>query len=398
MENSKKRLVRHMEKLCGEIGPRATGSAGNRAAVDYAAETFRSLGYEVRLQEFSCMDWQNSGAELIADGQSVEVEAAEYAMPCDVQGDLVFVQTIQELKAAALTDKICVMYGDLCKEPLMPKSMTFWNPEEHQAIIRELEEKQPLAVITVSFLEEVAVPIIQDGDFDVPCGTVKGCYLSTLLSKKSATLKLFTERRAAVAANVIATYKNHETNETKKKLAYSAHIDTKPTTPGALDNGTGVALLLTLAEELLQTPVEHPLEFVLFNGEDYYSMPGEMTFMEQSLNQPENYAFAVNIDGAGMQNSTISYSLYECPEPLTTQLDQFTADYPTVEKVEPWPMGDHMLFAGAGIPALAVASTNMYLLMDAVMHTPKDNLTIVDFQRLEEVVHYLTKLSHAVKP
>ncbi|UXC25438.1 hypothetical protein N4S13_15455 [Enterococcus raffinosus] len=95
MENSKKRLVRHMEKLCGEIGPRATGSAGNRAAVDYAAETFRSLGYEVRLQEFSCMDWQNSGAELIADGQSVEVEAAEYAMPCDVHGDLVFVQTIQ---------------------------------------------------------------------------------------------------------------------------------------------------------------------------------------------------------------------------------------------------------------------------------------------------------------
>lgn len=398
MENSKKRLVRHMEKLCGEIGPRATGSAGNRAAVDYAAETFRSLGYEVRLQEFSCMDWQNSGAELIADGQSIEVEAAEYAMPCDVQGDLVFVQTIQELKAAALTDKICVMYGDLCKEALMPKSMTFWNPEEHQAIIRELEEKHPLAVITVSFLEEVAVPIIQDGDFDVPCGTVKGCYLSTLLSKKSATLKLFTERRAAVAANVIATYKNHETSETKKKLAYSAHIDTKPTTPGALDNGTGVALLLTLAEELLQTPVEHPLEFVLFNGEDYYSMPGEMTFMEQSLNQPENYAFAVNIDGAGMQNSTISYSLYECPEPLTTQLDQFTADYPTIEKVEPWPMGDHMLFAGAGIPALAVASTNMYLLMDAVMHTPKDNLTIVDFQRLEEVVHYLTKLSHTVKP
>lgn len=131
---------------------------------------------------------------------------------------------------------------------------------------------------------------------------------------------------------MIATYKNHETNETKKKLAYSAHIDTKPTTPGALDNGTGVALLLTLAEELLQTPVEHPLEFVLFNGEDYYSMPGEMTFLEQSLNQPENYAFAMNIDGAGMQNSTISYSLYECPEPLTTQLDQFTADYPTVEK------------------------------------------------------------------
>ena len=196
-----------------------------------------------------------------------------------------------------------------------------------------------------------------------------------------------TERKPATAANVIATF------GTGKKLAYSAHIDTKPTTPGALDDGTGVAALLTLAEELIQTDLEYQLEFVLFNGEDYYSMPGEMTFMAQSLNQPEEYEFAFNVDGAGMQNSTISYSLYECSEQLTEQLENFAADYPTVEKVEPWPMGDHMLFAGAGIPAVAIASTQMYLLMEAVMHTPKDNLSIVDFQRLEEAVIFLKELS-----
>ena len=197
MEIIKNCLVRHMEKLCREIGPRATGSAGNKAAVDYAAETFRSLGYEVRLQEFPCMDWQNNGAELIVDGQTVEVAAAEYAMPCNVSGELVCVQTIQELAAADLTNKICVMYGELCKEPIMPKSMVFWNAEEHQAIIRELEQKQPLAVITVSFLEEVPVPIIQDGDFNVPCGTVKGALLSSLLNRKTANLRLMTERKPA---------------------------------------------------------------------------------------------------------------------------------------------------------------------------------------------------------
>lgn len=387
MESIKNSLGRHMEKLCQEIGPRVTGSAGNQAAVEYAAETFRSLGYEVRLQEFPCMDWQNDGAELIVDGQSVEVAAAEYAMPCHVSGELVCVQTIEELAAADLTNKICMMYGKLCKEPLMPKSMVFWNPEEHQAIIRELEQKQPLAVITVSFLEDVPVPIIQDGDFNVPCGTVKGSLLPSLLNKKTATLRLMTERKPATAANVIATFGKG------KKLAYSAHIDTKPTTPGALDNGTGVAILLTLAERLIQTERENQLEFVLFNGEDYYSMPGEMTFMEQSLSQPAEYAFAINVDGAGMQNSTVSYSLYECTEQLTDQLENFATNYPTVEKVEPWPMGDHMLFAGAGIPAVAIASTQMYLLMEAVMHTPKDNLSIVDFQRLEETVIFLSELT-----
>ncbi|MGL9816503.1 M28 family peptidase [Enterococcus sp. DIV0098] len=391
MEIIKKSLVRHMEKLCQEIGPRATGSAGNKAAVEYAAETFKTLGYDVWLQEFPCMDWQNDGAELIVDGRAVEVDAAEYAMPCEVSGELVCVQSIQELKTADLTDKICVLYGELCKEPIMPKSMIFWNPEEHQAIIRELEQKQPLAVITVSFLKDVPVPIIQNGDFNVPCGTVKGECLSLLLNKKNASLSLRTERKPAVGANVIATL------GTGKKLAYSAHIDTKPTTPGALDDGSGVAVLLTLAEQLAQTKLENQLEFVLFNGEDYYSMPGEMTFMNQSLSQPTEYDFAFNVDGAGMQNSTISYSLYECNEQLDAQLEGFSADYPTVEKVDPWPMGDHMLFAGVGIPAVAIASTQMHLLMEAVMHTLKDNLSIVDFQRLEEAVLFLTELTHSLK-
>lgn len=56
-----------------------------------------------------------------------------------------------------------------------------------------------------------------------------------------------------------------------------------------------------------------------------------------------------------------------------------------------------MLFAGAGIPAVAIASTQMHLLMEAVMHTPKDNLSIVDFQRLEEAVLFLTELTHSLK-
>ncbi len=62
-------------------------------------KTFRSLGYEVRLQDFRV--WMaNDGAELIVDGQSVEVAAAEYAMPCQVSGELVCVQTIEELAAS----------------------------------------------------------------------------------------------------------------------------------------------------------------------------------------------------------------------------------------------------------------------------------------------------------
>lgn len=384
-------VERHLNKLCGEIGARATGSAANQQAVNYSAEVFETLGYEVTLQEFSCMDWQNDGAELVVDGQSVEIEAAEYSLPCEVTGEFVCVSTIEELAAADLTNKICVLYGDLCKEPLMPKSMIFWNPEEHQAIIRELETKQPLAVITVSFLPEVAVPIIQDGDFEIPCGAVKGEVLPSLLNSQGDNqLRLFTERRPATGANVIAT------KGTGKKLSFSAHIDTKPTTPGALDNGSGVATLLTLAEQLSSVETGYQIEMVLFNGEDYYSMPGEMAFMSQSLNDPAAYHCAFNVDGVGMQDSSTSYSFYEFPAELQQRIEKIAAVSPQLEPTNPWPMGDHMLFAGAGIPAVALTATNIYSLMESVMHTPNDNLSIVDFERIVETVEFLEKVVHTI--
>ena len=52
-------------------------------------------------------------------------------------------------------------------------------------------------------------------------------------------------------------------------------------------------------------------------------------------------------------------------------------------------MGDHMIFAGSGIPAIAVTATNIFSLMEAVMHTPKDNLSIVDMDKLEATVEFL---------
>lgn len=391
MKLIKTTVERHLNKLCGEIGARATGSAANQQAINYSAEVFETLGYEVTLQGFSCMDWQNDGAELVVDGQSVEIEAAEYSLPCEVTGEFVCVSTIEELAAADLTNKICVLYGDLCKEPLMPKSMIFWNPEEHQAIIRELETKQPLAVITVIFLPEVAVPIIQDGDFEIPCGAVKGEVLPSLLnSQGDSQLRLFTERRPATGANVIAT------KGTGKKLSFSAHIDTKPTTPGALDNGSGVATLLTLAEQLSSVETGYQIEMVLFNGEDYYSMPGEMAFMSQSLNDPAAYHCAFNVDGVGMQDSSTSYSFYEFPAELQQRIEEIAADSPQLEPTNPWPMGDHMLFAGAGIPAVALTATNIYSLMESVMHTPNDNLSIVDFERIVETVEFLEKVVHTI--
>ena len=69
-----------MARLCEKIGARPTGSAKNKEAVDYVFEVFQKCGFQVRRQEFSCIDWVNSGATLLVDGQVVSVEPAEYSL------------------------------------------------------------------------------------------------------------------------------------------------------------------------------------------------------------------------------------------------------------------------------------------------------------------------------
>jgi len=380
-------IEKTMDVLCREIGPRPTGSENNRRAADFCAEQLRAFGYAVELQEFPCFDWNCTGAALRVDGRDVDVTAAEYSLPCQVSGPLVCAGTIEELRAATLDNAVCVLHSQLCAEPLMPKSMTFWNPEEHQEIIRLLEEKKPLAVITVSFLPDVPVPIIQDGDFTVPCAAVRGDLLDTLLSASKAVLTLDCERKPAVAANVIAT------KGEKGRIAFSAHIDTKPGAPGALDNAGGVAVLLETARRLSEIP-DLPVEFVLFNGEDYYSTPGETAYMSDALQQEGRIRAAFNVDGVGLEGSDTTYSFYSETDGFMKTVTGQAAD--GFVQIEPWPMGDHMLFAYAGIPSAAVTAAGIFALVESVLHTPLDTPDRIDAAKLYGVSGFLERCARAL--
>ncbi|MCA9776771.1 MAG: M28 family peptidase [Candidatus Eremiobacteraeota bacterium] len=58
-------------------------------------------------------------------------------------------------------------------------------------------------------------------------------------------------------------------------LVIGAHYDSAPITPGANDNGSGVAVLLQLAERLKQVPMERTVRFVFFVNEEPPYFMGE---------------------------------------------------------------------------------------------------------------------------
>lgn len=376
-------LKTHMEILCETIGARPTGSANNKAAVDYAFAEFQKCGLAVRKQEFACMDWVSSGAKLLVDGHDIPALPAEYSLPCDVEAEFICIDTVDALKKAELSGKIAVLHGDLCKEPLMPKNFVFWNPDEHKQIIALLEEKNPKAIITVSPMPDIPIAIIQDGDFNIPCAAVCGDALDAFLksSNWNAKLVIQTERIPSTGHNVIAI---HGTG--RAKVCFSAHIDTKPGTPGALDNASGASVLLALAASLSGKEYPYQIEFVLFNGEDYYSIPGEMAYMPLLSSE---YVLAINVDGIGLRDSDTSVSFYECPQELEKRIMECAEKADSVRQVEPWPTGDHMMFASAGIPSVAVTACDIFSVFETVIHTPEDNMGRIDLDILDNTVHFL---------
>lgn len=379
-----KELERHLQMLCTQIGARPTGSRANSAAVDYACRELERCGLQVHRQEFDCMDWTQSGASLTAAGQRIPVSPAPASAACRVAGELLCVGSLAELRTAQLHGKVVLLRDALAAEPLMPKSFVFWNPEEHKEILALLENGNPLAVLTVSLAADRFVPVIEDGDFALPCGVVLPGSLPQLASGCPVVLELNTERRPARAANVLATR-----GSGGRKVCFCAHIDTKAGTPGALDNASGVAVLLALAARLADRELPCSVEFVLFNGEDYYSTPGEMAYLAACLRAPEQYAFAFNVDGAGVYGCNTAYSFYECPETLMRGIAERAARQTDFAQAAPWPQGDHTLFAYSGVPAIAVISSGIFGLAETVLHTENDVLDRVDPKKLAAIAAFL---------
>ncbi len=383
-------LRERLKVLCENIGPRPVGSSNNQKAVSYIEKVLKDNGFTVEQQPFDCIEWSAGKASLHISGKEISVRPSDYTLPCDVKADLCTIGSLQELEKAQLQGHIALLHGSLVYEPLMPKNFTFYNPEEHQQIIHLLEKKKPAAILTYAFKEGTPVPIITDGDFDIPCAVISEPVHKVLFKSagKKAHLIITSRRSPSRAANIIARL--HPAAD--EKLIFSAHIDTAPGTPGALDNGGGVACLLTLSDTLTAKNIQTGIELVFFNGEDYYSAPGETIYLGKYQHMFASVKLAVNCDGVGLKNSTNCFSCFSCPESLHKYILSLASNYPDLVETDPWYQGDHMLFTMQKVPALACTSSGIFDLLENVIHTPNDTIDMIDIQQLLSFTRFLSDI------
>jgi aminopeptidase YwaD len=183
--------------------------------------------------------------------------------------------------------------------------------------------------------------------------------------------------------NVIAT----KGKPGSKKIVVTAHVDAKKGTPGAIDNATGIIVLLLLADLLKNYSGDILIELVALNGEDYYAVPGQMNYIANNAGNFKDTFLNINIDGAGYINGPSAFSLFDIPAPIWNLVQDVLKMFPGIEEGVPWPQGDHSIFLQYSVPAIAVSSKWFIdnIAEQDITHTPKDNPEIVDCNKIAEI-------------
>ncbi len=387
------RHMAHLNHLCAEIGPRPMGSNGDHAAASYILRVFRAAGLEPEIQRWPCPAWEVEETRLSLGDFRLEATANWFSTPCDVAAAAVSVSSEAELASSDMSGRIAILYGDLTREPLSAKGNKIYNLERHQRIVRGLEQKHPVAVIAINPNPFHSGGLLADWGLAIPSATVSARVgLSLVHMDRPLHLRIVSHRSEGYSCNVVG----RKAIQGGRRAVLCAHYDTFYGSPGAIDNASGVAVLLTLAERLGPRQLPVGLEFVAFGGEESFGWGDEEYLQRLGLEvvpyNPEaqmalpaaafaDVLLAMNVDGVGQVLGTNTLCTLACDEPMRTRLSSVQESYPGVQTVDPWMASNHYTFYSHGVPCLALGSTGV----TNVTHLPSDTPEWIDSNKLHEV-------------
>ncbi len=95
----------------------------------------------------------------------------------------------------------------------------------------------------------------------------------------------------------------------EKPIVIGAHYDTVPGTPGADDNGTGVAVLLELAAEFAARPLKYPVKLVAFGMEEYGCL-GSKHYAAKLKEKKQQIRLMISLEMLGYCNNNLNSQSY----------------------------------------------------------------------------------------
>lgn len=392
------RARHHLDALCSVLPDRRPGSAGNREAVDHVAVAFVASGWNLGFQVFDCLDWETEGGTLKIDKAILELTPSPYGRGVTASGPIRVLRHLEDLEHKDLVGSIAVLAGELASEPLTPKAFPFYGSDVHSHIVAELEAADPAAIIAVTGIYPELCgaldpfPLIEDGDFDIPTANLRPEDAGLLFESegRSASVEIRSIRKQAQARNVIGMR-----GPQSPRVTAIAHVDTKPGTPGAVDNAAGVVVLLLLAE--LLHAARHPdlpigVELLVVNGEDHYAAPGELAWLEVNGEALDEIPLVVNIDGAGYVRGKSAFSTYNVEGDVAGHVDRVFGARDDFLHGPEWFQSDHAIFAMRGRPAVAITTEYVQEMLATLFHSADDTPDQVDIDLVVGIAKAIEEL------
>jgi len=389
----------HLHALCDVSPDRRPGSPGNDQAAGYVATEMRAAGWSVSEPEFDVLDWTGSPGHVRVGRQQWPVVPSPYSRGAEVTRRLVVARTRSDLDAD-LRGQVVLLLDDLASEQLTPLGYPFHDNPDHAVMLGRLVDAKPRVVLagtgtapqTAGALDPF--PLIEDGAFPIATGNLRVDDARSLAEHAGGEVRvdMSAHRWPSRARNVVA-----RKGPATPRVLVLAHLDSKPGTPGAVDNAAGVVVLLLLARALSDgRPEGVGVELLAVNGEDCYHPAGELAYLREHGEHLEQITLVVNVDGAGYRSAGTAYSLYEVPDELAAVVRGCLAGADRISEGPAWFQSDHMVFAQRGVPAVAFTSDDLPTVLAEVAHSPHDVPAQVDVTLLVELSDALEGLIAAL--
>jgi aminopeptidase YwaD len=390
------KCYQHIHQLCVTIGPRVSGSEGERQAMEYVKAQFESYRLKTWVGEFDVDAYHRQEARLeITDPPLGEIPAGHIlgcpdTPPGGLEAEVVWVESVNEPEIGPFLEGKIVMaemgrnltgsmdrllkykpaailaYGNTLAE----------HPLTYDAEPKEKNDPPDLPTMMIPYLEAVRL-------FNAP---IRRARITTQIGRRPGKSYYVTgEKPGALFPDEI--------------VVIGGHMDSVPFLQGATDNAAGTATVLELARVFAQRDTKRTLRFAAWGSEEAGLLGSKKYVFELkakaktekeavgfvegvSKTELDRHIFNINLDVLGMSLGS-DFATYLGEDALGAYVGAVASEMGIPLKVTKETYGsDGLSFSWENIPSISFARRGPGW---DLMHTRGDEIGLISPRQLEKI-------------
>jgi aminopeptidase YwaD len=278
-----------LEELTTEFSPRQSATDQELMAAEFLASEFEALGYETTLQPFtveikrSTVELESSGVEILPGFRTFPLTSS---IETSVSGFLVSAGKafVDDVSPGNLTGKVVLIERG---------TLTFMakvNRVADAGAVGAIIFNNTAGMFRGTFAEPPSIPAVSISRED-------GLAILEFLNQGEISVTVTVETVEHGSQNVVAVKPGTATNS--EVVILGGHYDTIEGVPGANDNGSGSATVVTISQAIADMPYPFDIRFVLFGSEELGLKGSRYHLAAMSSEEQDQIIAMFNFDALG---------------------------------------------------------------------------------------------------